>query len=219
MNRIFVDLEMHPVAKVYNAQFAVLKTETIEIGAVMLDEDLREISSFKEYVRPDFSDKVYPKYQKLTGITTEMLADADCFVSVFERFCKWCGNNYIIYSWSDNDIWQFIGECQLKGIKYSKEVRYMFNNWKDFQAEFGDMLGTERQISLTEAVTLGGLDFIGRVHDGLTDACNTAALFRQTSDKGSDEFKRLLRNLEEASRPCTYSIMEVVNFKQFDIAQ
>ena len=139
MNRIFVDLEMHPVAKVYNAQFAVLKTETIEIGAVMLDEDLREISSFKEYVRPDFSDKVYPKYQKLTGITTEMLADADCFVSVFERFCKWCGNNYIIYSWSDNDIWQFIGECQLKGIKYSKEVRYMFNNWKDFQAEFGDI--------------------------------------------------------------------------------
>ena len=90
---------------------------------------------------------------------------------------------------------------------------------KDFQAEFGDMLGTERQISLTEAVTLGGLDFIGRVHDGLTDARNTAALFRQTSDKGSDEFKRLLRNLEEASRPCTYSIMEVVNFKQFDIAQ
>ena len=72
MNRIFVDLEMHPVAKVYNAQFAVLKTETIEIGAVMLDEDLREISSFKEYVRPDFSDKVYPKYQKLTGITTDV---------------------------------------------------------------------------------------------------------------------------------------------------
>ena len=161
------------------------------------------------------------KVESSQGIsnTTEMLADADCFVSVFERFCKWCGNNYIIYSWSDNDIWQFIGECQLKGIKYSKEVRYMFNNWKDFQAEFGDMLGTERQISLTEAVTLGGLDFIGRVHDGLTDARNTAALFRQTSDKGSDEFKRLLRNLEEASRPCTYSIMEVVNFKQFDIAQ
>lgn len=219
MNRVFVDLEMHPVAKVYNAQFAVLKTETIEIGAVMLDEDLREISSFKEYVRPNFSDRVYPKYQKLTGITTEMLADADCFVSVFDRFCKWCGTNYIIYSWSDNDIWQFIGECQLKGIGYSDEVRYMFNNWKDFQAEFGAMLGSERLISLTEAVNLGGLDFIGRVHDGLTDARNTAALFRQTSDRGSSEFKRLLRNLEEASQPCTYSIMEAVNFKQFDIAQ
>ena len=192
MNRIFVDLEMHPVAKVYNAQFAVLKTETIEIGAVMLDENLREISSFNEYVRPDFSERVYPKYQRLTGITTEMLADAESFVPVFDRFCKWCGTNYIIYSWSDNDIWQFIGECQLKGTRYSDDVRYMFNNWKDFQAEFGAMLGTERLISLTEAVTLGGLDFIGRVHDGLTDARNTAALFRQTSDRGSNEFKRLL---------------------------
>lgn len=219
MNRIFVDLEMHPVAKVYNAQFAVLKTETIEIGAVMLDDNLHEISSFKEYVRPAFSNRVYPKYQRLTGITTEMLADADCFMAVFDRFCKWCGTSYIIYSWSDNDIWQFIGECNLKGIQYTDEVRYMFNNWKDFQAEFGSMLGTERQISLTEAVTIGGLDFIGRVHDGLTDARNTAALFRQTSDRGSDEFKRLLINLEEASKPCTYSIMEAVNFKQFDIAQ
>ena len=219
MNRIFVDLEMHPVARIYNPQYAVLKTETIEIGAVMLDEDLREISSFKEYVHPDFSNVVYPKYQKLTGITTEMLADADCFQAVFDRFCKWCGTNYIIYSWSDNDIWQFIRECDMKGIVYSDEVRYMFNNWKDFQAEFGSLLGTERLISLTDAVTLGGLDFIGQAHDGLIDAQNTAALFRQTSDKGSDEFKRLLRNLKEASHPCTYSLMEAVNFNQFDIAQ
>ena len=219
MNRIFVDLEMHPVARIYNPQYAVLKTETIEIGAVMLDEDLREISSFKEYVHPDFSNVVYPKYQKLTGITTEMLADADCFQAVFDRFCKWCGTNYIIYSWSDNDIWQFIRECDMKGIVYSDAVRYMFNNWKDFQAEFGSLLGTERLISLAEAITLGGLDFIGQAHDGLIDAQNTAALFRQTSDKGSDEFKRLLRNLEEASHPCTYSLMEVVNFNQFDIAQ
>ena len=62
MNTIFVDLEMHPVARVYTKQFAVLKTETIEIGAVMLDEHLREISSFKEYVHPDFSNIVYAKY-------------------------------------------------------------------------------------------------------------------------------------------------------------
>ena len=219
MNKIFVDLEMHPVARVYNAQFAVLKTETIEIGAVMLDEDLHEISSFKEYVRPHFSHTVYPKYQKLTGITPEMLVDADCFEAVFGRFCKWCGTKYTIYSWSEDDIWQFMRECDTKGIMYSDEIRYMFNNWKDFQAEFGSMLGTERQISLTDAVTLGGLDFVGRAHDGLIDARNTAALFRQTSDRGTDEFKRLLRNLEEASHPCTYSIMEVVNFKQFEIAQ
>ena len=36
MNSIFIDLEMHPVAKAYAEQFVLLKRETIEIGAVML---------------------------------------------------------------------------------------------------------------------------------------------------------------------------------------
>ena len=83
MHKIFIDLEMHPVARAYSEPFKMLKKETIEIGAVMLDEQLREIASFKEYVRPSYSDKIYPKYQKLTGITTEMLKSADSFQSVF----------------------------------------------------------------------------------------------------------------------------------------
>lgn len=217
MNLIFVDLEMHPIAKDFAEQYAVLKTETIEIGAVMLDEHLREISSFKEYVRPDYVKKVYPKYQKLTGITTEMLAEAERFRAVFDRFCKWCGDDYIIYSWSDSDIWQLMKECELKGIEYGEALRYMFNHWKDFQAEFCSMLNMDRQISLSDAVSIGGLDFSGQAHDGLTDARNTADLYRQISDTHSEEFKRLLHNLEEASRPFTFSLMEVVNFKQFDI--
>ena len=55
-------LEMHPVVRAYAEQFAVLKRETIEIGAVMLDENLQEVSSFKEYVHPEYSDKEYAKY-------------------------------------------------------------------------------------------------------------------------------------------------------------
>ena len=219
MNTIFVDLEMHPVARVFSRQFVTLKTETIEIGAVMLDEQLREIDSFKEYVHPDYSNKVYAKYQKLTGITTEMLAEADCFRQVFNHFCKWCGNDYIIYSWSDNDLCQLINECELKGIEYNNEIRYMFNHWKDFQAEFCSMLNMQGLLSLSNAVTIGGLDFSGRAHDGLIDARNTADLYRQVSDTGSEDFHRLLRNLEEARRPCTFSIMEAIDFKQFDLAQ
>ena len=215
MRRIFVDLEMHPILKIYEGP-GVWRQETIEIGAVMLDENLQEVSSFKEYVHPDFSDKVYAKYQKLTGITTEMLADACGFKSVFEHFCKWCGNDYTIYSWSDSDIWQLMRECDFKGIEYNDDVRYMFNHWKDFQAEFCSMLNMDKLMSLADAVSIGGLDFAGHQHDGLADARNTADLYRQTSDAQSEEFQRLLRNLEEASRPCTFSIREVVDFKQFD---
>ena len=145
-----------------------------------------------------------------------MLADACGFKSVFEHFCKWCGNDYTIYSWSDSDIWQLMRECDFKGIEYNDDVRYMFNHWKDFQAEFCSMLNMDKLMSLADAVSIGGLDFAGHQHDGLADARNTADLYRQTSDAQSEEFQRLLRNLEEASRPCTFSIREVVDFKQFD---
>ena len=107
-------------------------------------------------------------------------------------------------------------ECDFKGIEYNDDVRYMFNHWKDFQAEFCSMLNMDKLMSLTDAVSIGGLDFAGHQHDGLADARNTADLYRQTSDAQSEEFQRLLRNLEEASRPCTFSIREVVDFKQFD---
>ena len=219
MRRIFVDLEMHPILKIYEGP-GVWRQETIEIGAVMLDEDLEEIGSFKEYVKPAFSDKVYGRIRKLTGITAEMLADADGFEAVLMRFCEWCGSSdYIIYSWSDSDIWQIIEECRMKGITCNEKLRYMLNHWKDFQPEFSQMLQMEHVIALDKAVELGGLDFAGRAHDGLTDARNTANLYRQTSDQGSEEFARLRRNLVEAKESCTFTLGEVFNFGTLGLAQ
>ena len=170
MRRIFVDLEMHPIVKIYEGPGG-WRQETIEIGAVMLDEDLEEIGSFKEYVKPAFSDKVYGRIRKLTGITAEMLADADSFEAVLMRFCEWCGSSdYIIYSWSDSDIWQIIEECRMKCITCNEKLRYMLNHWKDFQEDFCNLLHLEKVMNLGRAVTLAGLDFSGREHDGLADA-------------------------------------------------
>ena len=72
MRRIFVDLEMHPILKIYEGP-GVWRQETIEIGAVMLDENLEEIGSFKEYVKPVFSDKVYGRILKLTVVRQRRL--------------------------------------------------------------------------------------------------------------------------------------------------
>lgn len=217
MNRIFVDLEMHPIKGEYKEQRAIWKTETIEIGAVKLGEDLDEISSFRMYVKPDYSDKVQRKYQRLTGITTEMLADAERFESVLAQFCDWCGEDYEIYSWSDSDIWQIMEECRIKGIAASEKLRFMLNHWKDFQEEFKDLLEMEHVIALDKAVMLGGLDFEGKAHDGLTDARNTANLYRQTTDRGSREFERLRKNLLEFRKPCTFSLGEMFNFDKLEL--
>lgn len=45
MKKIFVDLEMNPIRD--KAARRICRSETIEIGAIMLDESNQEISSFK----------------------------------------------------------------------------------------------------------------------------------------------------------------------------
>lgn len=210
MNRIFVDLEMHPVAPEYVQERAIFKFETIEVGAVMLDERYEEIASFCEYVKPLYSEKILPRYEELTGITTQMVAEADAFPGVLERFTDWCGEGYTMYSWSKADLNQIRGECRLKGIKPDEKLTYMLRHWKDFQKEFSRLVGIHHPIKLEEAVGLGGLDFDGRAHDGLVDARNTANLYRQSRDE--QMFKKLKSMISEQENPLVFSMSDVFNF-------
>lgn len=61
MKYIVVDLEMNPIAKKYADKAAICKNEIIEIGAVLLDENFQEISSFMTYVRPEYNSEIVKK--------------------------------------------------------------------------------------------------------------------------------------------------------------
>ncbi len=211
MKRIFVDLEMHPVTGDFPKEKAIFRFETMEIGAVMLDEKDAEIDSFCEYVHLMFSESVQPRYTELTGITTQMLQDADSFPAVLERFLAWCGTDYMMYSWSKADLAQIKGECRQKGIPSSPELIYLLRNWSDFQKEFSKLIGFHHAVNLQDAVSLGGLEFDGRAHDGLVDARNTANLFRQTRDEKM--FRKLKSLISEKEEPLTFTMGEVFNFK------
>ncbi len=211
MKRIFVDLEMHPVTGNFPKEKSIFRFETMEIGAVMLDEKDAEIDSFCEYVHLMFSESVQERYTELTGITTQMLQDADPFPVVLERFLAWCGTDYTMYSWSKSDLAQIKGECRQKGIPSSPELTYLLRNWSDFQKEFSKLIGFHHAVNLRDAVSLGGLDFDGRAHDGLVDARNTANLFRQTRDEKM--FRKLKSLISEKEEPLTFTMGEVFNFK------
>lgn len=49
MKHIVIDLEMNKIARSSEAR-KICKSEIIEIGAVMLDENLQEIGNFRTYV-------------------------------------------------------------------------------------------------------------------------------------------------------------------------
>ena len=184
MKKIFMDLEMNPIDKSFAEERKTCTMETIEIGAICLNEQNEETGNFCEYVKPQYSAGISSRYQKLTGITTEMVQDASPFADVLARFADWCGEgDYTIWSWSDSDIWQILKETDLKHIEDTPKMKYMLNHWRDFQQEFGSMMHITKAMKLERAVSLAGLDFSGRAHDGLTDARNTACLYQKTQDK------------------------------------
>ena len=202
MKHIVVDLEMNQVAQGSKAR-RICTQETIEIGAVMLDDNMQEISSFRTYVRPEYNDEILPKISRLTGITTEMVAGAPRFQEALKMFTNWClgnGDEVILYAWSDADYLQIKKEMKLKQYEVSAvEEALVCREWEDFQKKFDLHLGFERQLSLKMALDMAGIDFTGREHDALDDARNTAELLHVFCDE--ELFDRTLKKIEEVMKP------------------
>ena len=201
MKYIIVDLEMNSVNKKYKEERDICNMEIIEIGAVVMDESLLVIGEFKTFVKPQFSDVIYKKYENLTGINTQMVCHAPTFVTAYEHFVDGCESyedDYEIYSWSDTDYNQIVAEMALKGYN-NEEKKEPLKHWFDFQKEYTEKLGLERIMSLDKALDYAGLPFEGRMHDALCDAKNTAELFSIIRDE--EKCKATLNAVMEALRP------------------
>ena len=77
--------------------------EIIEIGAVKLDNDLKELNRFSMLIRPEISKRISNPVKNLTSITFEELQNGvpfDYAYSKFGKFCKDC----ILMTWSMSDI-------------------------------------------------------------------------------------------------------------------
>ena len=88
MKHIVVDLEMNKVGKEYRNLGCTM--ETIEIGAIMLDENFQEISSFRTYVKPEYNTRITSIVRDLTGITYNMVINAPKFDEAIKMFSNRC---------------------------------------------------------------------------------------------------------------------------------
>ena len=221
MKHIVVDLEMNIIRNNAEAR-KICTNETIEIGAVMLDDNLQEIASFRTYVKPEYNDTIFHKITKLTGITNEMVANAPTFRDAFKMFTNWClgtGDNVTLYAWSENDYNQIKGEIALKGYMLSAaEEELMEREWIDFQKEFDTKLGFDRQLSLKFALEMAGIEFSGREHDALDDARNTAEVLHIFKNEAL--YNHTLRKIEEVMTPKNLgnTLGSMVDFSSFVLA-
>ena len=189
MNYIVFDLEWN---QSFNRK-TIVKTpvylfgEIIQIGAVKMDEDYHILDTFHIIVSPKYYTKMHKSVSKLTKITAETLQYGFSFPIAFRHFQKWCGEEFILFTWGRDDI----------GVLRSNMILHRMNtDWLppicyDIQMIFDDQIAKEhRQISLTNAMEIIQKP-IYEAHNVLNDAKNTAVIFRCLDmKKGMEEYEK-----------------------------
>lgn len=175
---VCVDIEMSEI-KGKNRRFLHgMRSEVIQIGAVMLDENYNLISKFSTLVKPVYSS-VTETIENLTGITNEALENADDFITAFDKYCYWVGDeNVTTFCWSASDYNQLWNEIYLKA-RHRTDLLDVLKTFVDLQKTFCDLLKTEKPISLKSAVALSNEKFEGRQHTACSDAYNTAKILHK----------------------------------------
>ena len=82
MNYVVVDFEWNQACYGKGSENRKIPFEIIEIGAVKLDENLKEIDRFSRTIRPKVYKKLHYITRDLTGITQEELCASDPFSHV-----------------------------------------------------------------------------------------------------------------------------------------
>lgn len=172
---VVVDLEMCRVPKRLRSKKYRWGMETIQIGAVLLDDTMEVADRFMTYVAPQFGF-IDDYIEDLTGIKTKNLTEAPSMEEAMEQFVEWVPKDATLVAWSNSDALQFRHEMQGKDI-VNERMEALLENWVDCQQVFGERLHTARIYRLSEALVMADIDFDEKIHDGLVDAYNTALLY------------------------------------------
>lgn len=216
LNYLVIDLEMCKVPKNYRGKSYKYASEIIQVGAVLLDKEYKEIGTLCQYVHPEYGVLDY-FITNLTGIENGQVKNAPKLKDALIYMVDWLGEReYKIFAWSKSDYCQFDHEITSKHLENEK-IREFMNpeRWIDYQEIFGKKYHFEQPVGLKEALMLCDIEPDGRLHDGLDDARNTARLIEKLEK--NPEYKLVYREREEEmrSQPLKVSLGDL--FKGLDI--
>ena len=146
------------------------KQYIIEIGAVKWLPD-GTTESFTQLIQPYKFKKLNTHIQKLTGITTEQLIDAPSFKEAFNKFKRWCKQDYVFLTF---------GEFDRKVLEEELSRNYIKNDCLypmiDFQQKYMIANGLKEQPSLGGLMAQLGLENETQ-HRALADAASLLSIF------------------------------------------
>lgn len=180
MNYIVFDLEWNQTINQNNKNKTdALQFEIIEVGAVMLDEDFNEISRYSSLIKPVLHRKIHPIIREITKITDEDLQMERDFKTVISEFFQWCGEDYILCTYGNQDLMELQNNLEYHGIN-SPELGVQWSYpmmYIDVQKIFGLAQNeNNEQRSLESAVTQLNLAQDKEFHRALEDAVYTGQI-------------------------------------------
>lgn len=206
MYYIIMDLEWN---NVFVSRTKSFMNEIIEVGAVMLNENLEEVGEFSCFVKSKVGKKIRSNIKKLTHITNDDMRSGEPFETVMKSFEDWIGGREnVILTWGNSDIRVIIENFRF--LTGRKTVPFL-SNYTDAQRYFQlkRNIPVDRQLGLFNAAEDVGLDPNSFSHHrALDDSLLTAECFRQVY---ADDFDGYIQ-------PCDDMFYEKLFFKPYAIS-
>jgi 3'-5' exoribonuclease 1 len=155
-------------------------SETIEIGAIKINEYAEIKDTFSQFVKPVVHPFLSPFCINLTSITQVDVNRADKFYAVIQDFQDWIDifeEEYLLCSWGNFDKTQLIKDCQLHNMEWEWLEEHI-----NLKAQYQDIKKLTKPYGLKKAVKREGFEFEGTHHRGIDDAYNLAKIFGKYVD-------------------------------------
>lgn len=207
MHYIVMDLEWN---NAYASRIKRFINEVIEIGAVMLDDDLNCVDEFSCFIKSQIGKKLRSNVKRLTNITNDDVRNGIPFIDAMNNFKDWIGDREnVILTWGDGDIRVLIENFRYLGTKGT--IPFL-SNYIDIQNYFQlkNNLPKSRQIGLSAAAEMSGIDVDSFSHHrALDDSLLTVECFRRTFDR--NDFAQYIL-------PCNEMFYQKLQFKPHAIS-
>ena len=179
MNYIVLDLEWNQCPSGKEQENKELPFEIIEIGAIKLDEKLREVSRFHEIIAPTVYKSLHKITKELIVLTMSELMQGLPFTNVGEEFFKWCGEEgtYMFVTWGSMDLTELQRNCNYFKIDYNFPWPF---EYYDLQKLYSRCYSDGKtRIALETAVTERNLEKDIPFHSAFADALYTSRVMRE----------------------------------------
>lgn len=159
------------------------ETEIIEIGAVRLDAQYREVDTFQRLVKPTRHPVLSDFCLQLTGITQAEVDTADELPVAMAAFRQWIGDpDAVLVSWGQYDRNQVRRDCVRWKVPLPLELGSHVNAKDEYGLWCRGRKKGRHGRGLRAAVEELGLEFAGSHHRALDDAKNLVVVFQHIRD-------------------------------------